>query len=119
MGFLRTPIFQKICKSLLLLQDLGHKSFLKSIYKWTADFIKNFLRPFRLSVYIRSSKKIIFTNANSGQNKLSHWKTQQQKKLTPIYISQLYKLHKSENGTKISDEKWHSAKTKYLENKEW
>ena len=29
--------------------------------------------------------------------------------------TRLYKLQKSGNGTKISDEKWRSAKTKYLE----
>ena len=29
----------------------------------------------------------------------------------------LYKLCKSGNGTKISDEKWRSAKTKHLKNK--
>ena len=38
------------------------------------------------------------------------WKTYTKK-------AQPYKLHESGNGTKISDEKWCSAKTKYLENK--
>ena len=33
------------------------------------------------------------------------------------YQSQLYKLLESGNGAKISDAKWCSAKTKYLDNK--
>ena len=33
--------------------------------------------------------------------------------------ARLYKLHESGNGTKISVEKWRSAKTKYLESKKW
>ena len=118
MGFLRTPIFQKICKSLLLLQDLGHKSFLKSIYKWTADFIKKILRPFRLSVLEVPRKLFLQMQILVGINLVTEKHNSTKNWLQFIY-QQLYKLHKSENGTKISDEKWHSAKTKYLENKEW
>ena len=33
------------------------------------------------------------------------------------HSTQLYKLLESGNGTKISDEKWHSAKTRYLKRK--
>ena len=35
------------------------------------------------------------------------------------HCPRLHKLHESGNRTEISDEKWRSAKTKYLENKKW
>ena len=35
------------------------------------------------------------------------------------FIARLYKTPESGNGTKMSDEKWRSANSRYLENKKW
>ena len=37
--FLRKPTLYKICKSLLLRQDLGHNSFLKIVHEYMTDFL--------------------------------------------------------------------------------
>ena len=74
----------------LLKQDLGRKSFLKSVHKWTTDFLNKNPMKIRIigsripekiwSLCMQIQVRIFF----SGENKLNV--NEKEKKLTPIYI---------------------------------
>ena len=99
-------------------------SFFLSHLKILGEVLKRFVCYYifsRLGLFLKFNKRRVWNKNILGRNFLQIGRREGGMTIRDLrvthYQSQLYKLLESGNGAKISDAKWCSAKTKYLDNK--